>query len=293
MACWATVALLAFLAAGAQGAEILLPAIAARVEGANSAIWASEVRVTNFSSAPKTFRIVDWIGTPGWIPSAYSIPPGATTSISGWAIYVGSRANERSSSPNPFGAAVADVEDGLSVQTAILTGNPRGEYGTVGDFARCSQWTGGWVYDVGGVFYPDGTVTGDDGCNQGAGPVIDNDSSFFPAGTSILLPWLHTDSKRRVNISLVNPDAVAATVTLSLFPADGASPVVSSFTVEARTVLQINDIFAPRYFGTVRTRNEALKAAAARATIVSTTRLYPLAYVISNQNNTVSISLPR
>jgi hypothetical protein len=255
----------------AQGAEILLPALAARVEGANSAIWASEVRVTNFSSAPRTIRIVDWIGSPGWIPSAYAIPPEATTSISGWAIYAGSRANENSlRSRNPFGAAVADVEDGLSVQTAILTGNPRGVYGpALGDSARCSEWTGGWLYDVGGVFYPDGTVTGDDGCNEGAGPVIDNDSGFF------------------------SPDAVAATVTLSLFPADGSSPVISTFTVGARTVFQINDIFAPRYFGSVRTRNEALKAAAARATIVSTTRLYPLAYVISNQNNTVSLSLPR
>ena len=279
----------------AQGAEILLPALAARVEGANSAIWASEVRVTNFSSAPRTIRIVDWIGSPGWIPSAYAIPPEATTSISGWAIYAGSRANENSlRSRNPFGAAVADVEDGLSVQTAILTGNPRGVYGpTLGDSARCSEWTGGWLYDVGGVFYPDGTVTGDDGCNEGAGPVIDNDSGFFSPGTTILLPWLHTDSKRRVNLSLINPDAVAATVTLSLFPADGSSPVISTFTVGARTVFQPSDIFAPRYFGSVRTRNEALKAAAARATIVSTTRLYPLAYVISNQNNTVSLSLPR
>ena len=96
-----------------------------------------------------------------------------------------------------------------------------------------------------------------------------------------------------MNLSLINPDPVAAKVTLSLFPTDGSSPVVSTFTVDARTVFQINDIFAPRYFGAVRTRNDALKAAAARTTIVSTTRLYPLAYVISNQNNTVSLSLPR
>lgn len=98
----------------AQGAEILLPAIAARVEGANGAIWASEVRVTNFSSAPRAFRIVNWIGSPGWIPSEYSIPPGTTTSISAWAIYAGSRANKYAlRSPNPFGAAVADVEGRL------------------------------------------------------------------------------------------------------------------------------------------------------------------------------------
>lgn len=87
---------------------------------------------------------------------------------------------------------------------------------------------------------------------------------------------------------------VASDVTVSLFPADGSSPVVSRLTVPARTVTQINDIFAPAFFGAaVRTRNDALKAAAARATIVSTTRLYSLAYVISNQNNTVTISLPR
>jgi hypothetical protein len=95
-----------------------------------------------------------------------------------------------------------------------------------------------------------------------------------------------------MNLSLINPDAVAADVTVSLFPADGASPVVTRLTVPARTVFQINDIFST-YFGAVRARNDALKAAAARATIVSTTRLYPLAYVISNQNNTVSLSLPR
>jgi hypothetical protein len=292
--CRIVAALLAFLAADAHGAEVLLPALAAHVEGANSAVWASEVRVTNLSSAPRTFRIVDWIGTPGWIPSEYSIPPGATTSISGWAIYAGSRANESSLRlPNPFGAAVADVEEGLVVQTAVLTGNPRGVFGTLGDTARCSEWTGGWDYEVGGIFNPDGTVTGEDGCNEGAGPVIDNGSNFFPAGTSILLPWLHTDPKRRVNLSLINPDAVAADVTVSLFPADGSSPVVSRLTVPARTVSQINDIFSPALFGAVRARNDALKAAAARATIVSTTRLYPLAYVISNQNNTVTISLPR
>ncbi|MDL2719187.1 MAG: hypothetical protein PT977_15705 [Acidobacteriota bacterium] len=250
--------------------------------------------MTNFSSAPKTFRVVDWIGTPGWIPSTYSIPPGATKSISGWAIYIGSRANENSTrfSWNPFGAAVADVEDGLFVQTAVLTGSPRGDYGTVGDFARCSEWTGGWTYAVGGIFYPDGTEINTDGCNQGAGPVIDNGAGFFPAGTPILLPWLHTDSKRRVNISFINPEHVAADVTISVFPADGSSPVVTRVTVPEHTVSQINDIFAT-YFPAVRARNDVLKAAAARATIVSTTRLYPLAYVVSNQNNTVTLSLPR
>jgi hypothetical protein len=295
VACRISTALLVFFAAGAQGAEILLPALAAHVEGANSAVWASEVRVTNFSSAPKTFRIVDWIGTPGWTPSEYTVPPGATTSISGWAIYAASHAHDNTrGSLSSFGAAVADIEDGLSVQTAVLTGSPRGEFGTVGDRARCSEWTGGWDYDIGGVLHPDGTVTGEDGCNEGAGPVIDNNGGFFPAGTSILLPWLHTDSKRRVNLSLINPDAVAADITLSLFPADGSSPTVSRFTVPAHTASQINDIFAPAFFGAaVRTRNDALKAAASRATIVSTTRLYPLAYVISNQNNTVTISLPR
>ncbi len=271
----------------------MLPALAAHVEGANGSVWASEVRVTNFSSVPRTIRIVDWIGAPGWIPSTYSLPPGATTSISAWSIYAGSRANEGSlRSPNPFGAAVADVEDGLFVQTAILTGSPRGEFGTAGDFARCSEWTGGWLYPVGGIFLPDGTELNTDGCNEGAGPVIDNASTFFPAGTQILLSWLHTDSKRRVNLSFVNPDAVAADVTISVYPADGASPLIAHVTVPARTVSQINDIFST-YFSSVRARNEALKAVAARATIVATTRLYPLAYVISNQNNTVSLSLPR
>lgn len=294
LACRISAVWLAFMAGSAQGAEILLPALAAHVEGANSSVWASEVRVTNLSPAPRTFRIVDWIGAPGWTPSEYTVPPGVTTSISGWAIYAGSHAHDNTlDSRSAFGAAVAEVDEGLFVQTAVLTGNPRGEFGTLGDTARCSEWTGGWLYEVGGVFQPDGTVTGEDGCNEGAGPVIDDTANFFPAGTPILLPWLHTDSKRRVNLSLINPDAVAADVTVSLFPADGSSPVVSRFTVPARTVSQINDIFAPASFGAVRTRNDALKAAAARATIVSTTRLYPLAYVISNQNNTVTISLPR
>ncbi len=281
------------LATGGQGAEILLPALAAHVEGANGSVWASEVRVTNFSSAPKTLRIVDWVGTAGWTATSYSIPPGATQSISGWAIYAGVHAHDNTrDSRSAFGAAVADVEDGLSVQTAVLTGIPRGEYGGVGDRARCSEWTGGWDYDVGGIFYPDGTEINTDGCDQGAGPVIDNGSNFFPADAPILLPWLHTDSKRRVNLSLINPDAVAADVTISVYSADGASPLIVHVTVPARTVSQINDIFSTS-FANVRARNAALKAAAARATIVSTTRLYPLAYVISNQNNTVSLSLPR
>ncbi|MEO8056071.1 MAG: hypothetical protein ABI768_13015 [Acidobacteriota bacterium] len=123
--------------------------------------------------------------------------------------------------------------------------------------------------------------------------MIDNGSTFFAAGTTILLPWLHTDSKRRVNLSLINPEAAAADVTVSVFPADGSAPTVASVVVPGRTVLQSNDIFGSAYFGAVRVKNDELKAVAARATITATTRLYPLAYVISNQNNTVSLSLPR
>jgi hypothetical protein len=96
-----------------------------------------------------------------------------------------------------------------------------------------------------------------------------------------------------VNLSLINPDAAAADVTVSVFPADGSAPTVVSVMVPGRTVLQSNDVFGSAYFGAVRVKNDALKAVAARATITSTTRLYPLAYVISNQNNTVSLSLPR
>ncbi len=43
----------------------------------------------------------------------------------------------------------------------------------------------------------------------------------------------------------------------------------------------------------VRVRNSSVPAAAARVVIESDTRLYGFATVISNLNNTVSLSLPR
>ncbi len=63
----------------------------------------------------------------------------------------------------------------------------------------------------GALFGPCGEVGP---CSTGAGPVYDA-SAFFQAGTSILLPWLHTSEDRRTNIVLINPDSGVATVRVT------------------------------------------------------------------------------
>ena len=180
-----------------------------------------------------------------------------------------------------FGAFTIQADPGLSVETAVLAGRLPPPGGGTADcsYFMCPSWQGG--YPVHGAL-----------CNDGAGPVFDTDRDFFAVGAPITLPWLHTQDTRRTNITFYNPDAVEATVSLTITPADGTSAVTQTITVPAHSVLQINNVFSSPPFDAVRAHN-ASTTAAASATITSTTRLYAIAWIIANLNSTVSVSQPR
>lgn len=253
------------------GDEVLIPGVAGRVPGASGALWSSELRVTNTTREAKTFSTTDWIGTPGWTSKHWSIPAGQTVSISGIELFGDPRSLADHASL--FGAVIASVDSGLLLQTAILAG----VYRRGGDaIVFCPSWAGGYLA-------PENT------CNFGSGPIIDA-TRFFPVGTDILLPWLSTDLDRRTNLSLINPDPTMATVTVQVTTADGTRVITDTLTVDPHSVIQLNDVFGTCW-ASAREHN-ANQATAARLLIQSSTRLYALAWVISEDNNTVGVSTP-
>jgi hypothetical protein len=275
--------------------------------GANGAMWGSEVRVTNLSQVAKVFHVIDWIGKTANLPfrsQEFSVPPGATQSYGGWTL-ISAWTGIAVGYPGPlgdayFGAAVLDIDAELVVQAAILTGGGfawNGQAGIVG-FSQCPAFRGGY-YSLAYYISPEPYNGSTTICNDGAGPLIDGTGDFYAAGTPIFLPWLHTDETRRTNLTFYNPDPAPAMVTVAITPADGTSPVSLDVVVPAHDLVQINDVFSHPPFDAVRAANgagvaySAMKTAAARATVRSTTRLYAVGWVISNQNNTVTISLPR
>ncbi len=98
----------------------------------------------------------------------------------------------------------------------------------------------------------------------------------------------------QVGHTIVNPDGVASTVEISITSADGRVTKTNRVTVGPRSHFQINDLFRrpewEDYLNAIG--NQQYEKPAARATIRATTRLYALGYVISWENNTVSVSLP-
>lgn len=268
-------------------AQVLLPNVTALAYGPSQSVWATEVRVTNLTSEFKRFSVVDWIGSPGWRPKTWQVAPGQSLSISGYDIFRDATLSGPSDPlPLPiFGAAIADAEPGLLIQIAILTGI--GPTGGVGEFVFCEPWNGGYIGE-GGFFGPCGEVGP---CNDGAGPVLDA-TDFFVPDARLLLPWLNTDASRRTNVAFINPDSRPSTVVLSVFPADGQSPAAFTLQVPPHSIHQLNDVFANAW-SSIRARNEANRATAARVVVTSDTRLYALSYVISNLNNTVSLGSPR
>jgi hypothetical protein len=259
------------LCAPLLGQEILIPSIAGRVVGAFGSDWATEVRITNPSSTPKSFSTTDWIGTPGWSPKTWTVPAGQILAISGTELFGDPEALAGWTSY--FGAVVASVDEGLLVQAAILAGVHR----TGGDaMVICPSWSGGYA---GPEF----------SCNTGAGPVI-NATSFYAPGRDISLPWLNTDASRRTNVSFINPDLIDATVLVEVTAADGAVVHSEVIVVAAHSLLQLDDVFASRW-RSVRDHN-GYQLSAARLSVRGSTRLYAMAWVISKDNNTVSASTP-
>ncbi len=259
----------------ALAGEVLLPSVTGRAIGAFQSDWASEIRVTNLSLTERTFAVTDWIGSPGWRPKTWLVPPGQVVSISGFEIFT---------DPNAlpynlpyFGAAIATIDEGLIVQVAILSDDHFVGALPADGGGICPTWAGGYLGHW-------------EECNHGAGPVIDA-TSFFPADRAISLLWLSTDSGHRTNVCLINPDPVNAEVSIDVFSADGTLVTSDAVQVTAHGLLQLDDVFGSRWRPARSTNGTSVSAA--RAVVYSPTRLYPLAWVISNRNNTVSVSLPR
>ena len=272
----------------ARAAEVLLPAVTPVAYGSANSVWASEVRLTNLSGVEAHFSVVDWIGTPGWRPKAWAIPPHSSLSIGGFDILNDQAyaASHPAAIPIPaFGAAIADADEGLIIQVAILTGIA--PLGGIGNLVYCEPWNGGYLGSGG----TDGPCARVGPCDTGAGPLLDA-TDFFPAGSTILLTWLHTDPERRTNVVFINPDPTPATVDVTYFAADGTAWPARRYQVGAHSLLQTNDVFSGD-LASLRAYNVGLPAAAARATLRSNTRLYALSYVISNLNNTVTVGTPR
>jgi hypothetical protein len=256
------------LAAG----TVLLP-IVYGAHGANDASWITEVRITNRTDVPKQFSIVDWIGTPGWKASSYTIAPRSTTSLGGAGIF---GTFVPLTGAGAVGLAVCEAENGLLVQSAVLSGLWR----SGGVSYSCQPYDGGGFSGV--------------GCPgpAGAGPIIEG-LAFSDPGKEIYLPWLHTVSDRRTNLVLINPDSVVAHVEVSVQSQDGLTTKTEAFDLEPRSYNQLSDVFAAEPWSTIRSANIDIGGGAASATIVSDTRLLAMATVISNYNNSLSIALPR
>lgn len=254
-----------------SGQEVLVPGIAGRVVGAFGSDWATEIRITNPSSTPKSFSTTDWIGTPGWRPKTWTVPAGQILAISGTELF-GDPEALADRTPY-FGAVVASADDGLLAQAAILAGVHR----TGGDgMVLCPSWSGGYA---GPEF----------SCNTGAGPVI-TATRFYAPGRDFSVPWLNTDASRRTNVSFINPDQADAEVSVEVSAADGAVVQSEVLVVAAHGILQLDDVFASRWRN-ARDHN-GYPRSAARLSVRGSTRLYAMAWVISKDNNTVSASTP-
>jgi hypothetical protein len=270
--------------------RVVLP-VAIFAAGANLSLWATEIRATNHTSGDLMLHVVDFVGVSAilrFAPGDYVVAAGQTRSFGAYNLVSPSQAQciqfvscAVGIGYNAFGAYVIDLDPGVSMEAAILTGTGEAPGPRLDNPAACSAWEGGYL-----------TVSGPESCVQGAGPLLTNTGDFRPASTPIALSWLHTQPTRRTNVTFYNPDPAPASVTLTVTSADGLSSANLSVDVPAHSVSQLNDIFSSPPFDAVRAHNSAATAAAS-ATVVSTTRLYAIGWVISNQNNTATISVPR
>ena len=273
------------LASPLSGETVVVPDLVVRAEGVGGALWGSELRFTNTTGSSQTVEISDWIGTPGWRPSQVSIPPHSAVSLGGWnAFNSGDFVEDR---PGPiFGAAVLEVSAGIVVQSAVLAGSmiePPPPSGGPGGPNFCSASQGGYAYK-----FPN---TGN--CNRGSGPVMDSVARFLLPGEEVDLLWLDTTIERRVNLYFVNAGTSPSSIDLTIVSADGSTARSSTYSVAGRNAIQLNDIFVQDAWKPIRDVNYRTQASAARGHVRSSQPYYVVAYLISNLNQTVGVSLPR
>ncbi len=272
-------------------AERVVVPVAIYTAGANQSLWTTEIRATNHTTIDLAIHTIDYVDAADnlllrFASGDYAVPAGQTRAFGAYNLLSPALAQctgiscRVSVAWHYFGAYEIEVDAGISLDAAILTGSaPQSTY--LPSFQPCSSWQGGYVSD-----------DGYGSCVEGAGPLLRGSRGYFPPTTPVSLTWLHTNPTRRTNISLYNPDPVASDVTVTVTSADGTSSANVAIGLPAHSVTQLNDIFSSPPFDTIRAHN-GTTTAAARATIVSTTRLYAIGWVISNQNNTVTISEPR
>ena len=212
----------------------VLPIVGA-ADGLNGAWWNTEVRAINRSDVVKHLAVVDWIGTPNWKPTSYDVPPHSTLSVGGWPFAGGGTGTIA-------GTAICSADDGLVVEVAVLTGQDFG-----GGIQPCYSYQGGYVLCVGPV---------------GAGPIVEG-LAFTPANQEIFLPWLHTVFTHRTNLSLTNPDAMPAHVTVTITSQDGSVTQSADYAVPAHAIIQINDVFSVEPWTAIRDANTRARAGTA------------------------------
>lgn len=269
----AALAACTLLAPSARAADRILVPIVAAVHGQNEVLWETEIRFFNRTDSPRQVLIVDWIGSPAWpandLPSQLWVPARSILSVGGGDLFF-----TRMPASGAAGLAVIDADDGLLVQTAVLSGS----WGPDADSQFCPSFNGG----------------GEIACRgrSGAGPIIEN-LAFASPGEPVFLPWLHTDESRRTNLVLINPDAVPAHVTVSVQSQDGLTTKSEDQILPPHSYNQTNDLFAGLPWSAIREANVAyFKTAGASARIVSDSRLLAMGYVISNVNNSLTVSTP-
>lgn len=171
---FAALAILAFLAVPARAStaeEILIPNVVAFARGTNDAFWGTEIRLINPTSSPKTFQVVEWIGSPRARPFSKVVGSGETLVVGGWELYTDwgdTGGGLYPSEQAEYGAAVCEAEDGLIVVSRTLTSTVR-EPGGVEGPRTCSGNSGGFRYHP--DTYPFNT------CNWGVGPMLYADRS--------------------------------------------------------------------------------------------------------------------
>lgn len=287
LATLAALVLLVYPAGASTAEEILIPNVVAFARGANDSFWGTEIRLINPTTSPKTFRVVEWIGSPRARPFSKVVGAGETLVVGGWELYTDWGDNGGGLYPTgqaEYGAAVCEAEDGLIVVSRTLTSTVR-EPGGPGPPWTCSGNSGGFRYrpDI----FPFNT------CNWGVGPMLYADRSFFEAGRPQHLLMLNPRRNRyRTNLVIVNGDEEEASVSVEVLAAAGRSATLT-FQVSGKTYHQLNDIYALPELESLELDSEDIRFFGQRAVVTCSTRCFAIAYAISNENNTVSIVEPR
>ncbi len=266
--------------------EILIPNVVAFARGSYSSLWGTEIRIINPTSSPKSFRVVDWIGSPRQRPYQVTVLPGETVVRGGFGLYTALWQQSpvlRVLDEAEYGAAVCEVDEGLLVLSRMLTTTVVDPPGLAGQ-GVCAPNAGEYVYG-------DALFLGV--CNYGVGPVLYADRSFFDPGVPQNLLMLNPRRNHyRTNLVIVNGDDEEATVSILVTNATGGTARLER-RVPARTYFQMNDVYALPELSGLEELSEMTEHFGQRAVVTCSTRCYAIGYVISNHNNTVSVVEPR